>query len=185
MSSLRTARGPRFGGQQFHLGTGVVQHVLGDRMTFGLIGVQQGFRRPAADLCGQFPAEVERVLNAQVEALPADGWMDVRRIAGQEHPPDAITFGQPGGIPEAGQPARGVHAEIGSGDGAQLLFEIVEGGWFGAVADSRGGDYDAVDPFAEGPEPESLMGLADFGYLGGDLLLRHTHVHLAHERVGP
>jgi hypothetical protein len=26
---------------------------------FGLVGVQQCFRRPAADLCGQFPAEVE------------------------------------------------------------------------------------------------------------------------------
>ena len=42
-----------------------------------------------------------------------------------------------------------------------------------------------IDPFAEGPEPESLMGLADFGHLGGDLLLRHTHFHLAHQRLGP
>ena len=25
----------------------------------------------------------------------------------------------------------------------------------------------------------------DFGHLGGDLLLRHTHFHLAHQRVGP
>jgi len=51
-----------------------------------------------------------------------------------------------------------VHAEIGSGDGAQLLFEILEGGRFRAIADSRGGDYDAICPFAEGPEPESLGG---------------------------
>ena len=29
------------------------------------------------------------------------------------------------------------------------------------------------------------MGLADFGHLGGDLLLRHAHFHLAHQRVGP
>jgi hypothetical protein len=29
------------------------------------------------------------------------------------------------------------------------------------------------------------MGLADFGHLGGDLLLRHTHFHLAHQRLGP
>ena len=115
-------------------------------MTFGLVGVQQCFRRPAADLCGQFPAEVECVLNAQVEALSAGGWMDVRRIAGQQHPPDPIALGQPGGIPEAGHPARGVHAEIGSGDGAQLLFEILEGGRFRAVADSRGGDDDADRP---------------------------------------
>src|SRR3546814_17972080 len=51
------------------------------------------------------------------DLLSADGWMDVCRIAGQQHPPDPIAFGEPGGIPEAGQPARGVHAEIGSGDG--------------------------------------------------------------------
>jgi hypothetical protein len=65
------------------------------------------------------------------------------------------------------------------------LFEILEGGRFRAVADSRGGDQDAVDPFTEGPEPESLMGLADFGHLGDDLLLRHAHFHLAHQRLGP
>jgi len=60
-------------------------------MTFGLVGVQQCFRRPAADLCGQLPAEVECVLNAQVEALSADGWMDVCRIAGQRlAPPRSI-----------------------------------------------------------------------------------------------
>jgi hypothetical protein len=50
-----------------------------------------------------------------------------------------------------------VHAEIGSGDGAQLLFEILEGGRFRAIADSRGGDDDAVDPDAEGPSQNRLM----------------------------
>jgi hypothetical protein len=65
------------------------------------------------------------------------------------------------------------------------LFEILEGGRFRAVADSRGGDYDAIDPFAEGPEPESLMGLTDLGHLDGNFLLRHAHFHLAHQRLGP
>jgi len=37
------------------------------------------------------------------------------------------------------------------------LFEILEGGRFRTVADSRDGDYDAIDPFAEGPEAESLI----------------------------
>ena len=136
----------RLGGQQLHLGAGVVQHVRGDRMTFGLVGVQQGLRRPAADLGGQLPAEVERVLDAEVEALSAGGRMDVRRIAGQQHPPDPIALGQPGGIAEAGHPARGVHAEVGPGDGAQLLPEVLEGGRFRAVADARGGDDDADRP---------------------------------------
>ena len=53
------------------------------------------------------------------------------------------------------------------------------------LADARTGDHDAIDPHACGPEAEHLMRLADFGHLGGDLLLRHTHVHLAHQRVGP
>jgi len=73
----------------------------------------------------------------------------------------------------------------GSGDGAQLLFEILEGGRFRAVADSRGGDDDAIHPFAEGSEPEWLMGLAEFGHHGGNHLLRHTHFHLAHQRLSP
>src|SRR5436305_656739 len=112
VSSLHTSREPGSVDSRTHLGTGVAQYVIGDRMTFGLVGVRQWFRRPAADLCGQFPAEVERVLNTQVEAL-APGWrVDVCRIAGQQHPPDPIPLGQPGGIPEAGQPARGMHAEI-------------------------------------------------------------------------
>src|SRR6187549_3731184 len=106
-------------------------------MTFRVVGVEQSFRRPAADLCGQLPAEVERVLDAQVEALAASRWMDVCRIAGQQHPPDSIPLDQPGGIPKAGQPTRRVHAEISSGDGPQLSLEILEGGRFRAIDDPR------------------------------------------------
>ena len=78
-----------------------------------------------------------------------------------------------------------MHAEIGSGDGVQLSLEVLEGGRFRTIADFRAGDDDAIDPFAEGLETESLVGLAELGHLDGDLLLRHTHFHLAHERVGP
>ena len=63
--------------------------------------------------------------------------------------------------------------------------EVLEGGRFRAVADSRGGDDDAVDPNAYGPEPELPFGLADLGDLGGDLLRRRSHFHLAHQRLGP
>ncbi|RAS67128.1 hypothetical protein C8D87_103467 [Lentzea atacamensis] len=56
---------------QRDLGAGVVQDVFRDRVTFGLVGVQQGVRRPAADLRGQLPAEVDRVLDAQVQVLSA------------------------------------------------------------------------------------------------------------------
>ena len=72
---------------------GVVQHVAGDRVPFGVVAVQQPLRCPAADLGGQLPAQVERVLDAEVEPLPTDRRVDVRRVAGQQHPPDPITFG--------------------------------------------------------------------------------------------
>ena len=42
-----------------------------------------------------------------------------------------------------------------------------------------------IDPVADGPEPESPVGLAELGHLGGDLLRRHTHFHLAHQRLVP
>lgn len=181
------AHGPRarFGGVQFHLGASVLQYVLGDRTALGLVGVQQCVRRPAADPRGQLPAEVERVLEAQVEPLPAGGRMDVCRVPGQQHPPDPVALGQPGGIPETGQPARRVHAEVGSGDSAQLPPEVLQSGRLCAVTDFRGGDHDAVDPRAEGPQPESLPGLTDPGHPGGDLLRGHPHFHLAHQRLVP
>jgi hypothetical protein len=59
----------RLGGQQLHLRAGVVQDVGGHRVPLGVVAVQQPLRCPAADL-GQFPAEVDRVLDAEVKALP-------------------------------------------------------------------------------------------------------------------
>ena len=96
-------------------------------MPFGLVAVQQPVRGPAVDLGGQFPAEVERVLDAEVEALPADRRVDVRRVAGQQHPAGPVALGQPGGVAEAGDPARGVHAEVGAGERPQPLLELVQG----------------------------------------------------------
>jgi hypothetical protein len=61
----QAARGP-LGGQQLHLRAGVVQHVSDNRMPFGVVAVQQPLRRPAGYLGGQFPAEVERVLDGEV-----------------------------------------------------------------------------------------------------------------------
>jgi hypothetical protein len=67
--------GTGFGGDQFRLGAGRVQHVVGDRMALGVVAVQQPFRCPAVHLGGELPAEVERVLDAEVEPLsPKGGW---------------------------------------------------------------------------------------------------------------
>ena len=98
--------GTRLGGHQLHLCAGHVQHVGGHRAPFGLVAVQQPLRCPAGDLGGQLPAEVERVLDAEVEPLPAGRRVDVRRVAGQQHPAGPVAVGQPGGVAEAGEPAR-------------------------------------------------------------------------------
>ena len=176
----------RLGGDQQHLRAGVLQDVGGHRAPFGLVAVQQPARCPAADLGGQLPAEVERVLDAEVEPLPADRRVDVRRVAGQQDPADPVALGQPGGVAEAGQPARRVHAEVGAGDGPQLLPELVEGRRGRAVlGHSRGGHADAVRAVPEGHRAEPLLGLADLGHDGVQLLRRNAHLHLAQQRVDP
>jgi len=98
--------GSRLEGHQLDLRAGGVQHRGGHRVPFGVVAVQQPRRGPAADLGGQFPAEVERVLDAEVEPLPTGRRVDVRRVAGQQHPAGPVALGQPGGVAEAGQPAR-------------------------------------------------------------------------------
>ena len=63
-------------------------------------------RLNVAAYSGQFPAQVERVLDTEVEPLAAGRRVDVRRVAGQQHPADPVALGQPGGVAEAGEPAR-------------------------------------------------------------------------------
>ncbi len=51
-----------------------------------LLDTYQAERHPVAE-------DVLDNTRAQMELLSTDGWMDVCRIAGQQHPPDPITFG--------------------------------------------------------------------------------------------
>lgn len=78
-----------------------------------------------------------------------------------------------------------MYAEVGSGDPAQLSFEVLDGGRLRTLAGFRDGNHDAIDPFARRPEAESLISLADLGHRGGDLLLRYANAQLAHQRPGP
>lgn len=96
---------PGFGGQQLALRAGVVEYVGGHRVPFGVVAVQQPDRCPIIDLGGQFPAEVEGVLDSEVEALSPERWVDVRGVAGQERSPDPVALGLTGGVVEAGEPA--------------------------------------------------------------------------------
>ena len=178
---------PRLGGHQLHLRAGVVQDVGGDRAPFGLVGVQQPGGRPAGDAGGQFPAEVERVLDPEVESLSPGGRVDVRRVPGQQHPPGPVALGEAGGVAEPRQPARGVHAEVGAGDRPQPPPELLQGRGDGAVlGDALGGHDDAVGAVGGGgPDAEPLLGLADPLDDGGDRGGVLGHLHLAEQRLDP
>jgi hypothetical protein len=73
---------------------------------FGVVGVEQCPRHPACGDGREFPAEVERVLHAEVEPLTAGGRMDVRGVAGEECPPDPVLLrlargvAEPRGVPD-------------------------------------------------------------------------------------
>ena len=66
----------------------VFLHDLGsDGMAFGLVGIEERVRRRPVDDLGELPAQVDRVLYAEVEALSAEGRMHVRGVAGDEDSP--------------------------------------------------------------------------------------------------
>ena len=51
-----------------------------------MVGVEQAFGCGAPDDLREFPAEVDRVLHAEVETLATGGNVDMGRIACQEDP---------------------------------------------------------------------------------------------------
>jgi hypothetical protein len=62
-------------------------HLLANRMTFQVVGVQQPVGRGAPDRELQLPAEVDGILHAGVHALRTRGRVDVRRVTGKETRP--------------------------------------------------------------------------------------------------
>jgi hypothetical protein len=70
--------------------SGQGQYLLADRVPFRFVAVEQPRRRPAVHGGGQLPAQVHRVLDAGVHALPAERRVHVGRVAGQEHAPDPV-----------------------------------------------------------------------------------------------
>jgi len=120
--------GARIGAAEQGSRHGGAQHVGADRMPLGVVGVEQAFRRRLAYHLGQLPSQVDRVLQAGVETLPADREVHVRRVAGQQHPSLAVGRRLPGHVGEPGDPGRAVHAEIRSPHGDERLAEIAQGG---------------------------------------------------------
>ena len=84
----------RSGPYQSQLGAAVHDDPLGGGPALGLIGVEQRRIGATGNDCGEFPAEVHRVLQAEVQARPAQRGVDMRGVADQEDParsvPDAI-----------------------------------------------------------------------------------------------
>ena len=171
---------------QLHLRAGVVQHVGGDRVPLGLVAVQQPLRRPAVDLGGQFPAQVDRILDAEVESLPADRRVDVRRVAGEQHPADPVALGQPGGVAEPGGPARRVRAEVGAGELAHLLLNSSRvGGTARSSATPSAGAPSRYTPSPSGTAPNRSWVFRTSATTEAIVLRRGGQLHLGQQRVDP
>jgi len=85
---------------------GEAQHHLADRCAFGFIGVQQ--RRIAGSVqdAGEFPAEVDRVLDAGVHTLGAGRAVDMRGVPGEKDQAGTVVGGGAVLEPEIGHPHR-------------------------------------------------------------------------------
>ena len=114
------------GAVQRGLGTGLHEGSRGDRVSFGVVGVQQVWWCPAADLGGEFPAEVDRVEQADVER-GAPGGEQMRGVAGQQHAAGTVGLGEPGLADRSGQPDRCAEREFGAEHPADAGLELLQG----------------------------------------------------------
>ncbi len=170
------------GRNQFALGAGEGQHVFGDRVTLGVIAVQQPDRRPAVDLGGELPAKVEGILDAEVQTLASERRMDVCRVACEEHPAHPVPFGKPGGVGETGQRARRVSAEVGARVRPQLRPELLQRRRHRAIlGHGRRGDDGSVEAVSSRADAEAPVGLAHLLRHRGQFVGRRGHLDLAEE----
>ena len=105
------------------------QHAGSDRVTLGVVGIQEAFRGCPVDHLGQLPSQIHRILHADLEALCTIRGMHVCGVAGQQDPSVAVGRGLPGHIGEPGDPGGTVDPVIGPVDGDERLAEIAQGGF--------------------------------------------------------
>ena len=98
-----------------------------DRVPLGVVGVEQALRRRPLDHLGQLPAQVHRILHADVEALPAHRGVHVRGVAREQHAALAVGRRLPGHVGEPGDPGRAVHAVVRPVDGDERVAEVAAG----------------------------------------------------------
>jgi hypothetical protein len=96
-------------------------------MPLKLVRVQQAVGRRPVNHLGQLPAQVHRVLYADVQALATHGVVHVRGVAREEHASLPVGRRLPGQVGEAGDPGWVVHPVIRSPDGDERLAEIPQG----------------------------------------------------------
>ena len=140
----------------------VAQHARSDGMPLGVVGIQKAFRRRLLDHLGQLPSQIHGILNTDVKPLSAYRVMDVRGIAGQQHPSVAVRRRLPGHIGESGDPGGTVDPVVGPVHGDERLAEIAQGGFAGAVK-LLFGHQDPHRPIlqpAEAMEAESVVAKA-------------------------
>ena len=97
-----------------------------DRVTLGVIGVEEAFRRCPLDHLGQLPAQIHRILHADLEALSAIRGVHMCGVAGQQDASVAVGRGLPGHIGEPGDPRGTVDSVVGAVDGDEPLAEIAQ-----------------------------------------------------------
>ena len=158
----------------------VAQHAGSDRVTLGVVGVEEAFRRCPVDHLGQLPSQIHRILHTGVEALSTVRGMHVRGVAGQQDPSVAVGRGLPGHVGEPGDPGGTVDPVVGPVDGDERLAEIAQGG-LGRGSDVLFGHHDPHRPAirvddlavadlvlhpADGMDAEGVVADAQFRLLG-------------------
>ena len=87
---------------------------------------REDLRRPALDGRGEFPAEIHRVSDAGIQALSAEGRMDVCGIAGEQHATFAIGCRLTRAVGVARSDVHGGEGNVGAGDAAQNILQAFE-----------------------------------------------------------
>ena len=115
------------------LGARPVENLRSHRMPFAQIAVEQTGRRVAADRGSQLPAQVHRVAEPEIEPLAAQGRMDVRGVAGEQHTPLAVSRRLVGAIRPGGGKPEGRQGDVGAGHPAQDRLHMLERDRLGSV----------------------------------------------------
>src|SRR5215212_11504110 len=110
-----------------------------------MVGIQEAFWGCLVDNLGQLPSQVHRILHTGVEALSTHRVMHMCGVAGQQHPPVAVSRGLPSHIGEPRDPGGTVDPVVGTPYGDQRLAEIAQGG-FGRGSDVLFGNHDPYRP---------------------------------------